>query len=217
MTSIVTPAGTVGYGYNAAGEQTSMTQPEGVVTTGYDVNGYVDSVTDWRGDSIVMVNDPDGRMLTATRSNGVDTAYGYDTAGRLNNVAHSNGAVNVASFAYVLDGNGNRTQVTSNNGVETYTLDGLNRITAATYPGGLTESFGYDPAGNRTSHTNTDGDTVTYTVDDTGQLQSDSTGTTYSYDAAGNLTATSDGDSFVYDDWGRTVEATGNGVTQTYG
>ena len=117
--------------------------------------------------------------MAGTRSNGVDTAYGYDGAGRLNNVAHSNGVVNVASFAYVLDGNGNRTQVTSNNGVETYTLDGLNRVTAASYPGGLTESFGYDPAGNRTSHTNTDGVTVTYAVDDTGQLQSDSTGITH--------------------------------------
>ena len=52
VTEIVTPAGTVGYGYNAAGEQTTMTQPEGVVTTGYDVNGYVNEVSDWRGDTI---------------------------------------------------------------------------------------------------------------------------------------------------------------------
>ncbi len=47
MTEIVTPAGAVSYGYNAAGEQTSMTQPEGQLTYGYDTNGYIDTVTDW--------------------------------------------------------------------------------------------------------------------------------------------------------------------------
>ena len=70
MTEIVTPAGTVGYGYNAAGEQTTLTQPEGTVTTSYDLNGFVDTVTDWRGDTITMVNDADGRMIDVARSNG---------------------------------------------------------------------------------------------------------------------------------------------------
>ena len=102
-----------------------------------------------------MTNDPDGRMLDVARSNGVDTAYGYDTAGRLNNIAHANGAAIIDEFAYTLDGNGNRTAVTSNAGTESYVLDGLNRLTAATYPGGLSEAFVYDAAGNRTSHANT--------------------------------------------------------------
>ena len=69
MSQIITPAGTVGYGYNAAGEQTTLTQPEGTVTTGYDVNGFVDTVTDWRGDTIAMVNDADGRMIDVARCN----------------------------------------------------------------------------------------------------------------------------------------------------
>ena len=33
-----------------------MTQPEGTVTTGYDLNGFVDTVTDWRGDTIGVVD-----------------------------------------------------------------------------------------------------------------------------------------------------------------
>ena len=98
-----------------------------------------------------------------------------------------------------------------------YTLDGLNRITDVSYPGGVTEAFTYDPAGNRVEHTNTDGDTIGFTVDATGQLISDTTGTTYSYDAAGNLLGSSAGDAYVYDDYGRTVEATGKGVTQSFG
>ena len=170
MTSMINPAGTVAYGYNAAGEQTSMVQPEGTVTTSYDLNGFVDAVTDWRGDTINMVNDPDGRMLSAVRSNGVDTAYGYDVAGRLNNIEHTNGATVIDEFTYSLDGNGNRIGVTSAAGIESYALDGLNRITNATYPGGVTEAFAYDPAGNRIEHTNTDGTTIGFSVDATVSL-----------------------------------------------
>ena len=45
-----------------------MSQPsEGVVAYGYDVNGYMDSLTDWRCDTIAMTNDPDGRMETVGR------------------------------------------------------------------------------------------------------------------------------------------------------
>ena len=124
-----------------------MTQPEGTVAYGYDFNGYMDSLTDWRGDTITMTNDPDGRMETVARSNNVDTNYGYDLAGRLTSIGHTVGATVVDSFTYSLDGNGNRVGVTSNTGTESYTLDGLNRITAATYPGAQSETFAYDPAG----------------------------------------------------------------------
>ena len=201
---------------DAAGEQTTLTRPEGTFTTAYDVNGFVDSVSDWRGDTITLVNDADGRMIDVARSNGVDSVYGYDTAGRLDSIAHNNGATLIDSFSYTLDGNGNRVGVSSNAGAESYTLDGLNRITAATYPGALTEAFSYDAAGNRTSHTDIDGDTIGYTVDATGQLISDTTGTTYTYDDAGNLTGTSDGDAYVYDDYGRATSITAAGVTETY-
>ena len=89
-------------------------------------------------------------------------------------------------------------------------------ITAATYPGAQSEAFAYDPAGNRTSHTDIDGTTTGYNVDATGQLISDTTGTTYSYDDAGNLPGTSDGDVYVYDDYGRATSITAGGVTETY-
>ena len=164
-----------------------------------------------------MVNDADGRMLTAARSNGVDTSYSYDDAGRLTGVGHTGPAGAIDGFSYMLDTNGNRTAVMSNAGTETYTLDALNRLTNVTYPGALTETFAYDAAGNRTSHTKTDGTTVGYTVDATGQLTSDTSGTTYTYDAAGNLTSTSDGESYTYDDYGRHVSISAGGVTQTYG
>ena len=156
-------------------------------------------------------------MLTAARSNGVDTSYSYDDAGRLTGVGHTGPTGGIDGFSYLLDPNGNRTAVMSNAGTETYTLDALNRLTNVTYPGALTETFEYDAAGNRTSHTKTDGTTVGYTVDATGQLTSDTTGTTYTYDAAGNLTGTSDGQAYTYDDYGRHTSISAGGVTQTYG
>ena len=44
-----------------------------------------------------MVNDADGRMIDVSRSNGVDSVYGYDTAGRLDSIAHTNGAALIDS------------------------------------------------------------------------------------------------------------------------
>ena len=80
---------------------------------------------DWRGDTITMVNDADGRMIDVQRSNGVDSVYGYDTAGRLDSIAHTNGASVIDEFVYTLDGNGNRVGATTNAGTESYTLDGF--------------------------------------------------------------------------------------------
>ena len=71
-------------------------------------------------------------MIDVQRSNGVDSVYGYDTAGRLDSIAHTNGASVIDEFVYTLDGNGNRVGATTNAGTESYTLDGFrNRAAAA--------------------------------------------------------------------------------------
>jgi RHS repeat-associated protein len=216
VTSVAAPAGTVSYSFNAAGERTSMTQPEGVVAYTYDVNGYQTSVTDWQGGTVTIDNDPDGRIQSVSRSNGVNTVHGFDAAGRLTGIDHAGPGGSIDSFTYTLDPNGNRTAVTSTAGTESYTLDELNRLTNVAYPDATAEVFAFDPASNRTSHTRVDGTTVGYTVDAAGQIISDTDGTTYSYDAAGNLTSTSSGDVFSYDDYGRMVTATADGASQTY-
>jgi RHS repeat-associated protein/uncharacterized repeat protein (TIGR01451 family) len=216
LTSVAAPAGTVGYSYNAVGERTGMSQSEGTVAYTYDPNGYQATVTDWQSGTVTIDNDPDGRIQGVSRSNGVDTVHGFDGAGRLTSIAHSGPAGPIDSFDYLLDPNGNRTAVTSTTGVESYTLDALNRLTGVSYPDATSEAFVYDAASNRTSHTKTDGTTVGYTVDAVGQLVSDTDGVAYTYDAAGNLTATSSGFSYTYDDYGRMVAATADGVSQTY-
>ncbi len=217
LTEVVSPAGTVEYAYNAAGERTSMTQPEGSVSYAYDLNGYLTTLTDWRTDTITMTNDADGRTIGVERSNGVDTPTNYDAAGRLDEIAHTSPTGDIDTFTYTLDPNGNRTQVDSAAGSESYVLDEMNRLTGVSYSDGTSETFGYDDQGNRTSFTDRDGNNVTYLLDDAGQLISDSSGVTYTYDQAGNLTATSDGDTYTWDDYGRLIEANTNSVTQTYG
>jgi RHS repeat-associated protein len=193
-----------------------MSQHEGTVTYTYDVNGFQATVMDWRGGVVSIDNDPDGRIQSVTRSNAVTTSHGFDTAGRLTSIAHTGPAGTIDSFNYTLDGNGNRTAVTSTAGTESYTLDELNRLTDVAYPDARSEAIAYDPASNRTSHTRVDGTTVGYTVDAVGQIMSDTDGTTYTYDNVGNLTSTSLGDAYGYDDHGRMVTATADGVSQTY-
>ena len=89
-------------------------------------------------------------LFTATRS--------YDTAGRLSGV--SNGSLDTT--AYTLSADGRRTGIERNGLAETYGYDAARQVTSANY-GGLstTQSWNYDPAGNRNSAT-TNGATTTY-------------------------------------------------------
>jgi YD repeat-containing protein len=148
----------------------------------------------------------DGRVDTITPTNGITTTHGYDPAGRLVTIADTNpSGATVASFAYTLDAEGNRTSQTATIGgapsvTETYTLDPLNRLTATTTGGG-TDTWAYDPAGNRTQQTTASGVTA-YAYDNAQALASttnpDGSTTTYTHDANGNLTATSTGDTYTY-------------------
>jgi len=215
-TGVTNAAGTVSYGYNAAGERTSHSQPQGTVTYGYDANGFLSSMTDWRGDQVDATNDADGRTLGVVRSNGVISGYGYDDAGRMTSINHGSGIGSIESWTYGLDANGNRTGAVSAAGAETYSLDALNRLTAATYANGTSETFDYDAAGYRIGHTDVSGVAVTSTFDAAGQRVSDSSGATFTYDGAGNLTGSSTGDSYTFDDFGRMTAATVDGVSETY-
>lgn len=120
-------------------------------------------------------------------------------------------------FAYGLDLNGNRTNVTVTgtaipNGTETYVYDDLDRLTGATYIGGGTASYAYDANGNRISVIS--GATTTYTYDDADQLTAVG-GTVLTYDDNGNrLTAGSDAYSY---DWNNRLDsATVGGTTVDY-
>lgn len=98
--------------------------------------------------------------------------YTYDNAGqRLSNT--------VSSQLKNADGSG---QVDANNNpvmtirTENYTYDDLNRLSTVNYGDGETQSYGFDPMGNRLTKTDTAGSTTASTA--------------YNYDAANRLTST---------------------------
>jgi YD repeat-containing protein len=103
-----------------------------------------------------------------------------------------------------------------------YTYDGLNRLTQAPQPDpvnplqGLTESFAYDPVGNRTaSHL------ATGQVHDAANRLLEDSGFTSTYDATGSLAsktakATGATTTYTYDVENRLVAVTGPGLTAGY-
>jgi RHS repeat-associated protein len=117
------------------------------------------------------------------------------------------------SYDYAYDDVGNRTAVTTATGTESYTYDDLNRLTAASYPGGPNVSYTYDAAGNRTSMTR-GGTTTDYTYDEAGQIL---TAGAKSFDHDGNGNVVSAGaHTFTYDTENRLTSASVASHTATY-
>jgi RHS repeat-associated protein len=209
-TSVTAPAGTITYSYDPAGQRQTMALPRNRrITYTYDAAGLLSKLTDWHDQAITLTYDPDGRRTAIERPNGVRSSFAYDGAGRLTGIDHARGNDSLASYRYTLDAAGNRVAVTSPAGTERYELDALYRLTKATYPGGDTTSYTYDPAGNRLTKT-VNGETTGYDYNPAGQLTSDGN-KTYRYDEASNLIAAGP-DSFTWDDAGRLTSATVDGA-----
>src|SRR5207245_7077170 len=88
-----------------------------------------------------------------TRPNGVNSNYTYDNLSRLLSVLHQAGASTIDGATYTVDAAGNRTAktdrlagVTSN-----YAYDAIYELTNVTQGANTTESYSYDPVGNRLS------------------------------------------------------------------
>jgi YD repeat-containing protein len=137
----------------------------------------------------------------------VSDTWSYNEYGELSAMATTVSGSPLLSFAYVRDDLGRIVEKTESGVVTVYAYDAAGRLTTVTEDGGLVESYGYDPNGNRISSLNSAG-VFAATVDDqdrletygdlvfsyteNGELESKldtSTGelTTYTYDALGNL------------------------------
>ena len=213
VTSVQSPAGTVGYSYDDAGRRETMTLPTGVVTYGYLDDGRLSTLSQPSIGSFTFTYFADGRPQTLSRPNGVTTTDGYDAAGRLTSISHTRGATSLASFTYGLDASGNRTSMTSSGGTETYTINELNQLTKVTLPGSHVTDYTYDAAGNRKTRV-VDGVSTTYTYDNASQLTSVN-GSSYTYDASGNR-LTGGGATMTWDQLGRLSGVTAGGATTSY-
>ncbi|NUO56202.1 MAG: Teneurin-1, partial [Hamadaea sp.] len=123
-------ATTVGrtFGYDLAGQLTSMKAGTGTDTFAYNDRGLLTSATGPSGSSSFGYT-PDGLVASRTDASGTST-YSYDTVDRLSGVTDAATGQTVS-----------------------YTYDGLSRVTKQTYGTGDYRSFGYDSASRLASDT----------------------------------------------------------------
>jgi RHS repeat-associated protein len=212
MTAVTDALGrTLAYGYDAAGNRTSVVYPEGsVVRTSYFANDWLEAVEAPGGVSARYERDGVGQMVRLLHSNDTSVEASYDRAGRLLALVNwSDDGDVIAAFAYDYDQAGLRTSVTSTYGwrnpavvSEVFAYDPLRRLVAVIDGEGYEAGYAYDAASNRTRWTAGD-DLTTSTPGDGFDL-------TYDYDLAGRLLRAGDA-YYDYDANGNRVRATWSG------
>jgi len=181
------------FSYNADSTLASRTDTNGHTTAyTYDTNGHLLSRTYSDGTSNTFTYDAAGNLITATNA-AISYTLGYDATNRLTSVTDNLGR----TISYVLDANGNRTQMTAPDGrITTYAYDAKNRLTQLT-DNGNAYVFTYDALDRRTKLTNPNGTYTTYSYDADNRMTSlvtqTSTGTiinsiSHDYDKTANRT-----------------------------
>lgn len=163
-------SGVNSYQYDALNRVTQITQAGvGVspkrVDLAYDAAGQMTNVA---------------RFADLAGTQGVATsAYTFDGAGRLTDLAHASTSAVIAQYSWAFDAAGRITRMTSNDGVTDYAYDATNQLLGADHSFQPDESYSYDLNGNRSNpgHETRTGN----------RLFSDGT-FQYHYDAEGNRT-----------------------------
>jgi RHS repeat-associated protein len=220
---------TNGYTYDAASNRTGYTAPDGSTNTySYDtLNRLTTLANSWAG-SFGFTYDALSRRTEMTRPNSVATNYTYDNLSRLLSVSHQLSGSTIDGAAYTLDSAGNRKAKTDQRaGVSSnYAYDAIYQLLNTAQGAITTESYSYDPVGNRLSslgvspYTNNSSNELTatsstsYSYDDNGSTtgKTDTTGTTaYVWDFENRLTSVTLPNSggtvtFKYDPLGRRIQ-----------
>ncbi|HEV2636342.1 MAG TPA: fibronectin type III domain-containing protein [Actinocrinis sp.] len=206
---------TTTYGFDAAGNQTSVTDPLGHTTaTGYDADNRVASSTDALGNLTKYTYDYDGNLTKVTAPGGAVTAYTDDADSEISKRTDADG--NITQYGY--DGDGRTTSATDAlGGVDTAVFDPSGNRTSAKDARGISATTTFNAQNQPTSIAYSDGTaSVAYTYDPAGRAitQNDGSGAhTLGYDKDGRLTSVSEpaGGSFIY-----TYDASGNVLGRTY-
>jgi RHS repeat-associated protein len=234
---------TTSYGYDAASNRTGFTDPEsGATSYVYDTLNRLQTLTPPSAFSgtgnFGFTYDALSRRTQMTRPNGLKSIYAYDNLSRLQSVLHQSGSTTLDGAAYAVDNAGNRTSRTPQptGAASNYAYDNIYELTGVTQNSATTESYTYDPVGNRlsslgvSSYTNnssnelTSTPTTTYTYDNNGNTQTKVVGsntTTYAWDfenrmssvtlPAGGGTVT-----FAYDPFGRRIKKVTSTTTSVF-
>ena len=181
----------------------------------YDLMGRVFSTTDPLGNTTTLSRNARGLLTGTTIPGAISASYTRNALGEITALTDPNG--NIWDRAY--DNMGRQTSSTdplANSQTRTY--DSRNRPATITFPGVLgTLTFGYDPAGNLTSSTYSDGTSLNFAYDANNRLTS-ANGLTRSYDDNGRISDTN-GIAITRDTSGRITQMTlsaGKIVSYTY-
>jgi RHS repeat-associated protein len=187
LTQVTDGAGsTVGYGYNLAGNLTSLIYPNGkAVTQAYNAAGQLSSVTDWLGNAISFSYDADGNLVAEADPSGVKQISSYNAASQLTGITDTLGSTSLANFSYGRDPLGQQTSATTTgavSGSEKYSYTSLNQLASANG-----QAYAYNAASDLIK---TPTATLTYNAgDELTQVTAGSGTTSLSYDANGDRTS----------------------------
>ena len=179
---------TTSYSYDAASNRTGFTDPEsGSTTYAYDTLNRLQTLTQPAAFSgsgnFGFTYDALSRRTQMTRPNSITTNYSYDNLSRLLSVLHKSGSTTLDGASYAVDNAGNRTSRTPqpSGTASNYGYDALYELTSVTQSSTTTESYTYDPVGNRLSSLAVS----PYSNNLSNELTS-TPSTTYTYDSNGN-------------------------------
>jgi RHS repeat-associated protein len=192
----------VGYGYDAAGRQTTISYPGAqTLTRTYDDADNLHTVTDWADRTTTYTWDNDDALQSIALPNGVTTSHGHDQSGLTTGIttglaAPGGSTTPVVHLGYQYDQAGLLRTATDATDpatpiIQTYSWDDrgrLDSLTGGTAPG----DYAFDAADHITTHPG-----ANFTVDDAGQLTNSNTPaqggnpattSTHTYDTHGNRT-----------------------------
>ena len=228
---------TIKYSFDSVVNRISMTTPEDeIVQYTYNSANQMARIQLSSGKGISYNYDPLGRVIRKDHTGGSYSTYAFDAGGRLNQIRHlkSNGVV-IYEQDNTFDSVGNITAKATRLGTATYTYDAIYQLFFANHPVLPTETFTYDPVGNRLASadhsswfynsrnqlTGYDGKTFTYDATGNTETVTDTSGTIqYSYDLKHRLVRIDfPGGSYVtyqYDVFGRRTQKNVNGNIVRY-
>jgi RHS repeat-associated protein len=240
----------VTYQYDVASRITQMIYPDSmqILYTYDDLNRITEikRYIDGQNDEILFDNpqyDVESLLTQFDYGNDIQATYTYDSRDRPLTIDVKDGATPLLDLDYTYDDNSNITQLINGWGdtsstwhseTESYSYDGLDRLTSASCTS-WSHTYTYDKAGNRIGK-----DSITYTLNSINEVTALSDGTSFTYDDNGNRIQKTKGDDtwdytydyatrltqvaenqstigeYVYDGDGKRLQKTENSITTTY-
>jgi RHS repeat-associated protein/uncharacterized repeat protein (TIGR01451 family) len=230
------PTTAIGYGYDDAGQMTSVTGPDGTAQYGYDGLGRLESLVDTDGGRFEFQRDPVGRLLRLTRPNGVTATTAWNAADQRTDVTSTGtGGDVIEQGHYSYAPGGFVTGLSDSAGSRSFGYQwGADLSSVSDATGQALESYNYDSNGNRTTNGSVynaanrlvDNNAFGYTYDLDGRLteRRDKSAlgapTRFGWDAEGQLRSTTEPDGSItryrYDPLGRRIEVAGPSGTRRF-